>query len=814
MLHDFRHRVRVLRREPTSTVAAVCTLALAIGANAAVFTVVDKVLLHSLPIERAERVVVIWPRERANPTTIGEISYATFRTWREGVPGLENLAAIGSTNWSLILREGEPATIPVAAVSGSFFSLLGTSASLGRTLLPEDDERGSSRVAVMSHGFWVRRFGAEASIVGRALRFHDAVYTIVGVLPEGFAYPRGAELWVPLVPQLMDASKQWNIDVLAEPGFGVLFVLGRLDPRIGLDATRANVSALIARDAGGAFRPGMEAVLTPLDEHIFGNTRQALIALVVCVAFVLIIGCANVAVLLLVRATTRAQEIATRLALGATRWCIVRQSLTDALVLTTFGGVVGVVLAYWIVGVLVALAPSDIPRLETVRFEGRTLAFTWAVCLATAMVVGLVPGLQASRWNLGEVLNSGGSRLVRPRRLRRALIVGQVALAIVLLVCAGLVGRSFRNLVRIDIGFRPSRLLTLDITLPGAAADRHNAFYSALMDRVSAMPSVEGVGAVYQRPLEYSGIGMDATILLEGQRTELRFRDWDQNPRVNLESVTPDYFRAIGLAIVQGRTFTNADTQQAQVVAIVSERLARQLWPGQNPIGKRLLPPGIAPDELGKPRWANIVGVVRDARYRGLADLRFDLYLPHLQMPGMLVKHLMVRTSGDPLSLVPPIRAEARRLDPSTLVEKAATMEDLVQTAMAPWRFGAWTLSLLGFLALALASFGVYVAVSQSVVERTREIGVRVAVGALPHEVVGLILREGLGLTIAGVIIGLAISVAVGRILTGLLYEVRPIDPLTLATMAMLFLVVSAVALILPAWRAARVDPAFALRQQ
>ena len=239
---------------------------------------------------------------------------------------------------------------------------------------------------------------------GRALRFHDAVYTIVGVLPEGFAYPRGAELWVPLVPQLMDASKQWNIDVLAEPGFGMLFVLGRLDPRIGLDATRANVSALIARDAGGAFRPGMEAVLTPLDEHIFGNTRQALIALVVCVAFVLIIGCANVAVLLLVRATTRAQEIATRLALGATRWCIVRQSLTDALVLTTFGGVVGAVLAYWIVGVLVALAPSDIPRLEAVRFEGRTLAFTSAVCLATAMVVGLVPGLQASRWNLGEVL--------------------------------------------------------------------------------------------------------------------------------------------------------------------------------------------------------------------------------------------------------------------------------------------------------------------------------------------------------------------------------------------------------------------------
>jgi putative ABC transport system permease protein len=814
MVHDFRQSLRLLRREPTSAVAAVCTLALAIGANTAVFSVVDKVLVQPLPIERADRIMAIWPRERANPTTIGEISYATFRMWQEGVQGFQSLAATGSTTWSLTLREGEPATVPVAAVSGSFFSLLGTSAATGRTLVPEDDQRGGNRVAVMSHGSWVRRFGTDPNVVGRRLRFEDAVYTVVGVMPERFDYPRGAELWVPLVPQLEDASKHWKIDVLSEPGFGVLFVLGRLDPRITIDAARKSVSALMARGAGTAFRPGMEAVLTPLDEHIFGNTRPALVALAACVGLVLLIGCANVAVLLLVRVTTRAHEMATRLALGATRWRIVRQSLTDAVVLTVLGALVGLGLAYWTVKILVALAPADVLRLEAVRSDGRTLAFTWTLSVVTALLVGLVPGMQASRRNLAQVLNSGGSRLVRPRRLRSALVVVQVGLALVLLVCAGLVGRSFRNMLQIDIGFTPSRLLTLDVTLPKAPADRHNAFYTALLARVRALPGVNAVGAVYQRPLEHAGIGMDATILLEGQRTELQFRDWEQNPLVNLESVTPDYFRAIGLAVVRGRAFTEADTDRAPRVAIISEKLARRLWPGQDPIGKRLLPPGASPDQQGRPRWATVVGMVHDARYRGLTDLRFDLYLPYLQIPGTLVKHLMVRTSGDPLSLVPSIRSEARHLDPSTLVEKVATMEDLVERATAPWRFSAWTLGLLSLLALALASLGVYAAISQSVVERTREIGVRVAVGALPREIVGLILREGLGLTLAGIAMGLAVALGVGRMLTAILYEVRPIDPLTLAMMAMLFIVVSGVALILPAWRAARVDPALALRYE
>jgi putative ABC transport system permease protein len=812
MLTDFRTSIRLLRQAPGLAFAVVSTLALTIGANAAVFSVIDKVLVQASPMERPDRIVVIWSRERTAAGAVGEVSYATFRSWQTEARGLQNLAAIGSTTWSLILREGDAAAVPVAAVSASFFPLMGVAPSIGRTLLPEDDRQESARVAVMSHRSWVRRFGADPGIVGRPLRFQDGMYTIVGVMPEGFDYPRGAELWLPLVPQLADAGRQWKTDLLTDPGIGMLFVLGRLDPHTTLDAARAGVSTLIARSTTTTFRPGSEAVLTPLDEHIFGNIRPALIALAVCVGLVLLIGCANVAVLFLVRSTTRAHETAIRLAIGATRWSIVRQSLSDSLVLTILGGVVGLGLGYWTVKILVGLAPADVPRLDSVRFDARTLAFTWAVCLITATLVGLAPGVQAIQRDFLSMINSGGSRLVRSHRLRRAFVVVQVALALALLACAGLVGRSFVNLLRIDVGFNPSHVLTLDVTLPDAPPDRHNAFYDGLLARVRAMPGVEAAGAAFLRPLEYSGIGQDAPLLLEGQRTDVNFRDVEQNPLVNLESVTPEYFRAIGMPIVRGRSFAETDTDRAPRVAIVSENLARRLWPGQDAIDKRLLPLGTQPDEQRRPAWATVVGVAHNARYRGLTDQRFDLYLPHLQMPGALVKHLMVRTSGEPFALAAPIRAEARRLESSALVGKVAAMDDIVAQATAPWRFSTWTLGVLSLLALALASLGLYAVVSQTVVERTREIGVRVAIGALPREIVHLVLRDSVTLTLAGISIGLIVTLGVGRILTSLLFDVQLIDPPTLAAVAALFIVVSAAAIIVPAWRGAHVDPVVALR--
>ena len=455
MLNDLRLSVRALRRAPLSSLAAICTLAIAIGASAAVFSVVDKVLIRPLPIGEPDRVVVIWPRERANPTTIGEISNFTFRAWQREVRSFQRLAAMGSTNWSLILREGEAATLPIAVVSGEFFPMLGARAAVGRTLRPEDDRQGSGRVAVMSHGAWVRRFGSDPGIVGRSLRFESGAYTIVGIMPDGFDYPRGAELWVPLLAELADSGDVWKVDTVNDPSWGVLFLLGRLGPGVSIGAARNEVSSLIARDARTGFRPGMEAAMTPLDEHIFGDTRAALVALAICVGFVLLIGCANVAVLLLTRTARRADEMATRLALGSTRWRIVRQSLSDAVVLSFLGSAAGLGFAYGTFKALVALAPAQVPRLDALRFGNATFAFTGALCLATAVLVGLGPGLQASWRSLTEILNSGGSRVVRLYRLRRAFVVAQVALAIVLLVCAGLVGRSFLNLLRIDLGFDP-----------------------------------------------------------------------------------------------------------------------------------------------------------------------------------------------------------------------------------------------------------------------------------------------------------------------------------------------------------------------
>jgi len=811
MFSELRHSVRLLRRASSLSLAAVCTLGLAIGATAAVFSVVDKVLLQPLPIEGADRIVVIWPRDRTNAATIGEVAYASFQDWQTSVPELRNLAAVGSTTWTLILREGEAATIPVAAVSGSLFSLFGTPAASGRTLRPDDDRPGSSRVAVLSHDSWVRRFGSDPAIVGRGLRFEDAVYTIVGIMPEGFEYPHGAELWVPLVPQLVDAGARYQTDLLTEPGFGVLFVLGRLAPGVTLAAARERVSALIERGGGTAFHPGMIAALTPLDEYMFGNSRPALIALATCVVLVLLIGCANVAVLLLGRAAGRADEAATRLAIGATRLHIIRQSVVEASTLTILSAAVGLFLAYWTVAALVALAPSEVPNLGSVRIDGRTLLFTCAVTVLTALLVGLEPGVHASRWTLTHVLN-GGARIVKSHRMRRGFVVLQVGLAIVLLVCAGLAGRSLTNLLRVDVGFDPTNVLTLDITLPGAPTERSNALYTALLPRVRALPGVEAAGAIFQRPLEHAGIGMDSTFVVEGQPTDVQLRAFEKNPIVNLETATPGYFHAIGMSVLMGRPFADADVMSAPRVAVIGDRLARRLWPGQDPIGKRILPPG-QPGHGSTPPWATVVGTVRDGRYRGLTDPRFDLYLAYLQVVEMPVKHLMVRTSSDPLSLINAIRAETSRLEPNALVERAGAMSSVVDRATAPWRFSASTLGLLGLLALILASLGVYASLNQSVVERTREIGVRVAVGAMPREIAGLIAREGLLLTTAGIVIGLTVAAGIGRVLAGLLFEVRPVDPLTMVATAALFGSISAAATCFPAWRAARVDPASVLRR-
>lgn len=786
--------------------------ALAIGAAAGVFSIVDHVLLRSLPVTDPDGVVVIWTQERAG-TTVSEISHWAYRSWRESARSFDGLAAIGSVNFPLVLRDrGEPETLPVAGVSASFFPLLGTAPILGRTLLPEDDEQGAPRVAVLSYGSWVRRFRSDPAIVGRWLTLGGAGYTVVGVMPAGFEYPYAPEMWVALVPQLVDAGKQWNVDALEVPSWGMLFVLGRLAPGVSVDTARAELTAFVERQSTTAFRPGMTAVLTPLRDHLFGRTRPALLALAAAVGLVLVIACANVATLLLVRASGLSQQTAVRLALGAGRWRIVRQSLMEALALSAIGGVLGLVIARWMAAGLVVLAPPDVPGLGRVALDARTFAFAWIACAVAAVLAGLAPGLHASRWNVVDVLKSGNARLTRSRRLRRGFVAGQIAIALSLLVGAGLVGRSFANLLNLDLGFDPTNVVTLDVEIPDAAAERQNAFHASLLERVRAMPGVSAAGAIYQRPLEHAGIGTDATIVIEGQSTNLADRPWEQNPRTNYQTVTPDYFRTTGIRVLRGRDFAETDTGMPRVY-IVSERLAHRLWPGQDPIGKRLAGPGTALDAQGQPVWSTLVGVVEDAHYRGLTDVRFDLYSPYRQARTMAVKHLMVRGSANLQSLVAAIRAEARRLEPTSLVEGATTMEAMVSGAVAPWRFGAVTLTILSAFALLLAALGIYGTISQSVVERRREIAVRMAVGGVGRDVIRLVFREGMTMTIVGVVVGLVAAVVVGRAVAGLLFGVAPIDAATMTAMAALFVIVSGVALLLPAWRATAVDPATVLKQ-
>jgi putative ABC transport system permease protein len=789
-------------------------LALAMGANTAVFSVIDKVLVRPLPIADADRLAIIWPRERANPTTIGEISHWTFRSWQQQAASFEALAAIGSVNWSMVLREhGEPATLQTAAVSASFFPLVRTSAALGRTLLPDDDQRGAARVVVMSHGCWTRRFGADPQIVGRQLMLDGKAHTVAGVMPDGFDYPRGAELWVPVVPMLVDASTP-RLDALETPWFGVLFVLGRLRDDVTIDQARAEVSGLIEQNAGDAFGRDLEAVLTPIREHIFGKTRPALIAIAASVGLVLLIACANIATLLLIRSAARNHETGIRVAVGASRWRIVRQSLSDALVLSVLGGLAGALLARWIIGGLVLLAPPDVPRLDDVRFDGRSLIFAWIVCLAATMLGGILPGLYAMRANVIDLLRIGGARLTQSRSLRRSFVVVQVSVAITLLVGAGLVGRSFMNLRHLDLGFNPTNLLTLDVSVSDVSPERSTTFYTALLDRVRALPGVDVAGAIFLRPLEHTAIGLDATIFLEGQSLDPKDREWEKNPSVNYEAITPDYFRAMGMSVLRGRPFSALDTDRAPQVVIVSEGLARRLWPGQNALGKRLHRPGTPRDAKGQPLWSTVVGVVEDARYRGLTDVRFDLYVPYLQRPEDPVKHLMVRTSTDPLSLAPMIRAEAIRLEPTALVEGVRTVDTMVGRAIAPWRFSASTLALVSAVAFLLATIGVYTIVRQTILERVREIAVRIAIGALPRDIVHLVLGEGLWVVGIGTALGALVSVTSSHLLAGLLFGVAPVDPLVLGGTASIFILVAVLAMILPARRAARVDPLVALKYE
>ena len=809
------------RRGGWLPVLVVLMLAAAIAAVTAVFGIAHAVLLRPIPVSDPDRVFLLWGRDDARSQSVVEVSLLDHRAWVAGQKSFSRIALFGSTNWGElhVTAPGTPFRAVMNAVSAEFFDVLGTRAILGRTFGPEDDRPNAPRTVVLSHDVWRGRFVSDPALIGRTLTVGTGktarAYEVIGVLPADFRIPAGADVWVALGPVLGEAAagQKWTAD-----GVRAMYAIGRLEKTAAIDSALAELST-IARNVelkSGLSDTAMRVVATPLLQHLLGPARPALLAIAGAAAMLLLIACANAAGLLLVQGAARRGEMAVRLALGAQRRQLVRLLLVESLILCLVAAALGVSLAYVAFDAIVALAPMDVPRLGDAAIDMRALAFALAVCLLTALAAGLVPAWQHSGGTLLAGLHQrsqSGTAAGASSQARRLLVAAQLATAVVLLTAAGLFGRSFVSLLRLDLGFDPRNVLTFSIGAPDGKydeAERRHALIDAVIERARQTPGATAAGAIHLRPFAYGVIGMDANIVVEGQ--PLTAAGSSRNPIVNWEVATPDYFRAMDIRLLRGRLFSERDTGAAPPVVIVSESLAAQLWPGQDPLGRRLLTHG-APGDEKRPGWQTVVGVVEDARYREVERARFDIYLPYRQAADAL-NHFVVRVAGDPLAAVAPIKASLAALDPGLTMESVTTMEEIVRKAFAPWRFSAITVSILGVMALAFAATGLAAVMAYAVAQRTREIAVRMALGAQPRHVMRIIATDGISIAAAGVAAGLSLAWALRQSVAGMLFGVSPGDGATFIGVGLLLAAVALVAACVPARRAARIDPAVALRAE
>jgi predicted permease len=825
MADALRGALRGLIHRPGLTFATVLILAVGIGISTAVFSVVKRVLLHPLPVPERERLVVAWQTDPSREGSLIEVSYPYFLDWRAQSRSFEDMAAYGSVNWSFEFKESpRRETVSAAYVSASFFDTLRARPQLGRTFQAHEEDPASSAVIVLSHGLWQRRFGGDPGVIGTKVAGREEMFTIVGVMPRSFDFPRGAEVWT-LVGRDLDQSRRresWG------PGFfrslGVLYVVGRLKEGVPPEAARADLTALSRRMSvadGFSTTGGWSAQTVSLVDHYLGvSTREALQAVGTAAGCILLLACANVAALLLVEAIRRRTDLAVRRALGASGVQVVARQMLDSALLALAGGVAGTLAAVGLVRAVAVFGPPDIPGISEVRVDAGALAFGLAASAFAALAVGLAPAVIASRLAIAPTLRSagpGGGLDRRGFQLTRLLVTSEVALSIVLLVGCGLVLRSLRNLLAIDLGFVPARTLTFSVGFPEekyptTAANR--AFHRTLLERIAALPDVEAAGAVHNRPLEYGPIGSDNWASVEGQPL-----DWDSVRRsslsVNWEAVTPDYFRAVGTKLLEGRFFTEQDTPDVPRVVIVSRTLAHRAWPGQSPLGKRLhtypAKSELKDGFIVNVEWITVVGVVEDARYRGIQDPRLDVYLPYTQVSDAL-HHVVVRTRGDPFALVPAVRAQVGSLDPDAQLGQLTTMSRLVDRALTPWRLASALLGGFALAALLLTASGLFAVLHHFVSARTREIAVRMALGADPGRVRRFVLAQGMGVTALGIALGAALAAALARLLSALLYGLDAGDPWSHLAGVGLIALVAALASLAPARRAGRVDATVALR--
>jgi len=806
LLQDLRHAIRSLFRSPGFTVAAVLTLALGIGATSAIFSVVDAVLLKPFGLPEENRLVTVWQDEsaRGGPETEWT-GRSVFTQWQAGARGLDALSVI--TDWQPQVKIGDrPETLPGALVSSGYFDVVGVQPAIGRGFLPEEDVEGNDRVLVLSHDLWQRRFGGDPTVVGSTLSVGGEPHIVVGVMPEGFHPPllSQTELWS-VIPTL-GVGDDW--------GAYYLRTMGRLSPVTSMDMARASLERVMDRlgETHPADLADSGVTLEPLRETVVGPSRAPLLAGFGAVLLVLVIACVNVANLVLVRAGDRQRELAVRTALGAGRATLLRQLLVESLVLVATGGAAGLLIGAWGIDLIRLSIPAVMPRIETIGLDWTVVLFVVVVTLGSGVLFGLTPALLVSRSRLTGALHQGGrgGRGERPR-LRAALVVAEVALGLALLVGAGLLVRSFDALTRVDPGFRAEGVLSGRMTFPSARfpeRQRVAGLVGVVIDRLEARPDVASAGAVSVLPL--SGGQIDVSFAVEG-----RLPEPGREPATDYRVATPGYFRTVGIPLVQGRLFTRSDDGAAPKVALINEELSERYFPGEDPIGRRLRIGDVRSDD--SPWWTvvGVVGSVRDNALDRTPDS--EVYVPAAQQPARAMT-LVVRSSGPPAagveSLAEPLRAAVWAVDREQAISQVVPVEELVSGSLAPARFLAGLLGAFALLALVLAVVGVYGVMAYSVGRRTREIGVRMALGARPGDVLGLVLRQGAVLAGLGLVVGLLVAYTLTESLGSLLFGVSPHDPATFAVVAAVLAASVLAASALPARRAARVDPAVALEEE
>jgi putative ABC transport system permease protein len=804
---DLRYGARMLMKQPGFTLIAVITLALGIGANTAIFSVVNAVLLRPLPYRDAGRIVAIQELDPQGNRI--QVTSANFLDWRAQNTVFAHLAAIWSRQ-SNLANDGQSERIETAVTSANLFEVFGAQPQAGRLFAPADEQAGHAPVVVLSHKLWLRRFGGEANAVGQQLILDGKSYTVVGVAPAGFQYPDKTELWIPplrLAPEINE-----TFDVTQTRGLGYLSAVARLKAGVSLEQAKAEMETITARLRKQYPETNNNRFnrVVPLQTHLVGETSLSLWLLFGAVGCVLLIACANVANLLLARATTRRRELAVRVALGATRGRMLRQLLTESLLLALAGGLLGLLLALWGVDALTRLLPVNFPRLGEIALDMPALGFALLASLATAIIFGLAPAWQSAQIELQEALKESarGSVGARRNRLRGALVTAEVALSLSLLVGAGLLFRSFLRLQAVDAGFDAGGVLTMRLAPSGTnfrEDPQYIGFYQKVAEKIAAIAGVDAVGAINTLPLSK---GPTFDFRIEGQPE----RPVDQWPGANYRNVTPDYFRAMKIPIMQGRAFTERDNGSAPLVVIINRAVAARDFAGQNPVGKRINFGGR--DRSGQPIWHEIVGVAANVRNKELQEETDpEIYTAAWQdaFAGMT---FVIRASVEPASLGTAVRQAAREVDPAQPVSDLRTMESVVVEAVTQPRFNLALLGLFGGLALLLSAAGVYGVTSYAVAQREQEIGIRKALGAQSGDVLRLVIRQAMAAVLPGVAIGLVMALAATRVMNSLLYGVSATDPLTFIAIALSLTLVALLACWIPARRATKVDPMVALRTE